>query len=480
MVPRMSVGFPRRVAQWVVTLLVLLVQLQCQFTAADLVISEFLASNTVAGLLDQDGEPSDWLEIHNTDLGAAFNLAGLSLTDNILLPNQWTFPAGVTIPANGYLVVFCSSKNLVVAGLQLHTNFKLGAGGEYLALSNGSTVLSAYAPLYPVQTPDRSYGIDRTGNVGYFSIPTPGAANGVGDTVQVAARATASVDRGFYTNPFSVTLTTVEPAVGAQIRYTLNGSEPTASNGGSFVYTAPIAVSTTTILRAATFLTGVGTVLPSPTSTYSYIFIDQVIRQPASIPGFPNGIPRAVGNAPDVPLDMAMDPQIVNAYAGEIGTAMTAIPTLSLTASLDHIFGSSTGFYLTEDLERKVSIEILHRTPTTGQMNQQIDVGAESHSHNRLKRSIRLNFRTDYGPREWETTLFRDFPINGGTATNKVRTVVLRGGNNRCKREKKIHTHLFVPLSPSSAPRSNAASFYFSSFRLGPFVEPGRHYLHGR
>jgi hypothetical protein len=400
---------------------------QCQRVAADLVISEFLASN-VAGLQDKDGAFNDWLEIHNTGT-TAVSLAGLTLTDNIALPAQWTFPAGVNLAANGYLVVWCSAKNLAVAGSELHTNFRLGAGGEYLALYNGATVLSSYAPTYPAQTEDRSYGISSSGAIRYFSTPTPGSANGVGDTTRLAAVATASVARGFYTNPISVTLATTETGSTVQIRYTLNGSEPTATTGT--VYSAPIAISTTTVLRAAIFASGAG-ILPSPVSTFSYIFVARVLQQPATITGFPNGIPRDTGKALVVPLDMAMDPQIVSDYSGEIDAAMTAIPTLSLAASLGDIFGTGTGFYLNDDEERKVSIEILHRNNPATQ-NQQIDVGAESHSHDRLKRSLRLNFRTDYGNREWDTTLFRDFPINGASATNKVRTVILRGGNNRCK-----------------------------------------------
>jgi hypothetical protein len=114
-----------------------------------------------------------------------------------------------------------------------------------------------------------------------------------------------------------VTLSTTDMAgAAAQIRYTLGGSEPTATNGFLYDPNSPIAITSTTILRAATFV-GNGTVLPSRVSTYSYIFLNAVLAQPASIPGFPNGIARDtgrldVGTVTTVPLDMAMDPQIVS------------------------------------------------------------------------------------------------------------------------------------------------------------------------
>jgi len=389
-----------------------------QAASADLIISEFLAGNKV-GLQDEDGEYSDWLEVRNTG-GAAVNLGGMTLTDNVDVSAQWTFPS-MSLNGGAYLVVFCSSKDRTNPNSELHTNFGLKAGGEYLGLYDADgSVLSEYAPEYPPQTDDRSYGIDSNGDIRYFSNPSPGSANSVGD-IPVASSAVASADRGFYTNSFSVVLSTAQ--AGGQIRYTLDGSEPTSSNGS--VYRSPISVTTTTILRAATFANDME---PSPTSTYTYIFLEDVIQQPATIPGFPNGASRSTGSKGSVPLDMEMDPQVVEDYGGEIISAMTAIPTMSMTADLDAIFGNN-GFYFNEN-EEKVSIEILHADPTD---NDQIDVGVEPHSHDRLKRSLRLNFRTEYGNREWNTKLFEDYaPVNGDSAKKKKRSLILRGGNNRC------------------------------------------------
>ena len=385
----------------------------------DLEITELLASNST-GLQDEDLDFSDWIEIHNAGVDAV-DMAGLSLTDDATNPIKWVLPS-VVVPADGYLVVFASSKNRVDPASELHTNFGLGAGGEYLGLydTDGTTVLSEYSPGFPAQSADRSYGIDSNGDIRFFSTPTPGVANGVGD-LPVAEVVTADVDRGFYDAPFSVTLTTAQ--AGGEIRFTTDGSEPTATTGT--VYTSPVAVSTTTVLRAATFAPGF---LPSATSTYSYVFLGDVINQPATIPGFPNGRMRPTGNAGSVPLDMAMDPDVVSAYSSEILDSMKAIPTLSMTASVDDIFGPG-GFYFSDNVEHGTSIEVLDAADPSA--NDQIDVGVESHSHDRLKRSLRLNFRADYGSNEWVTNLLQDGPLNGDSATDTHRTLILRGGNNR-------------------------------------------------
>jgi len=122
------------------------------------IISEFMASNKKTRT-DQDRQFSDWIEIYNAGATAA-NLEGWHLTDKRSAPTQWTFPA-VTLAPNSYLVVFASQKNRRQPGAELHTNFKLAANGDYLALikPDGVTVASEYAPAYQVQLPDVSYGL---------------------------------------------------------------------------------------------------------------------------------------------------------------------------------------------------------------------------------------------------------------------------------------------------------------------------------
>lgn len=94
-------------------------------------ISEFLASNS-KGIVDEDGESSDWIEIYNPTREIV-NLSGWALTDDSLNLKKWIFP-NVEIASNDFLIVFASLKDRSVAGSELHTSFRLESAGEYLAL----------------------------------------------------------------------------------------------------------------------------------------------------------------------------------------------------------------------------------------------------------------------------------------------------------------------------------------------------------
>ena len=103
----------------------------CLPITAQPTISEFLAENN-SNITDQDGEHSDWIEIHNPS-AESINLLGWSLTDDPEQLNQWIFPE-INLPANGYLIVFASGKDRRNPEEELHTNFSLSSDGEYLAL----------------------------------------------------------------------------------------------------------------------------------------------------------------------------------------------------------------------------------------------------------------------------------------------------------------------------------------------------------
>src|SRR6266700_2640875 len=118
--------------------------------AANLQITEFMAKNTFT-LADKTGQYPDWIEIHNAGTNTA-DLTGWFLSNKPGSLTQWSFPA-TNLAANGYMVVFASGTSQRIPGLPLHTNFKLGATGEYLALvqPDGVTVAFAYSPTFPIQ-----------------------------------------------------------------------------------------------------------------------------------------------------------------------------------------------------------------------------------------------------------------------------------------------------------------------------------------
>jgi hypothetical protein len=223
---------------------------------ADPVISEFMASNQNS-ISDEDGFKADWIEIHNPD-SAPVNLEGWSLTDKAAEPREWIFPA-VTLPANGYLIVFASNKDRRVPGQPLHTNFALSAGGEYLALiqPDGTTKSTEFSPGFPPQFGDISYGTAAGGEIGYFGAATPGTANGGPETLQLPQTVSYSRPAGPFTASFSLTLSGA--AAGQEIRYVIadpsgnpnaNVPEPAAA---STLYTGPVTIASSKVIRAAVF-----------------------------------------------------------------------------------------------------------------------------------------------------------------------------------------------------------------------------------
>ncbi len=128
-------------------------------SGTSLVINEFMADNDTI-LADVDGDYSDWIEIHNpTD--RAVDLDGWHLTDAAGELTKWEFPARSILPGE-FLLVFASDKDRTDPDAELHTNFKLGSS-EYLALvePDGVTISHHFAPAYPGQSSDVSYGLSR-------------------------------------------------------------------------------------------------------------------------------------------------------------------------------------------------------------------------------------------------------------------------------------------------------------------------------
>ncbi len=152
-------------------------------------ISEFMASNnktalsrlrtTPDGAFPRTQQSWDWIEIQNAT-SQAWDLSGYHLTDNSQLPMKWQFPAGTSVPANGFLVVYASGKDVRDTRLdeqgRLHTNFQLSGDGEYLALTDpAGAVVHAYENV-PTQRSDVSFGTFGT-TVGQFAASTPGGSN---------------------------------------------------------------------------------------------------------------------------------------------------------------------------------------------------------------------------------------------------------------------------------------------------------------
>ena len=214
--------------------------------AQTLVINEFLASNQNVNV-DEDGEPSDWIEIYNSS-DEEIDLLGYTLTDKAEQRRQWVFPA-MKLEPHAHLLIWASQKDRKDPKA-LHTNFKLGAGGEFLGLFSPSG--SAVDTLtFPAQSEDVAYGRFPDGDPSFFflQIPTPGQVNqhSSGDEASLSF----SKPEGIYSN--SITVALVTNAAGGEIRYTLTGDEPTTA---SPLYAGPLALAKTVVLRGRVFVNG--------------------------------------------------------------------------------------------------------------------------------------------------------------------------------------------------------------------------------
>lgn len=232
--------------------------------SAQVVLNEISPSN-YTDQANSFGEFDDWVELYNTS-GAAVDLGGWYLSDSQNNNTKWAFPAGATIAGNGYLVVYCNGRNTSVGG-EHHTNFKLNqTDQEWVVLSDpGATVVSDFELLQRTQT-DHSRGLDVDG-VGMwrlFTDPTPGSAN-TGAVEEYVSKPQFSVPAGVQGGAVNVTITCA--TAGATIRYTLDGSVPTAT---SPAYAGPVNVATTAVLRARAF-SGAANVPPSAVETNTYL-----------------------------------------------------------------------------------------------------------------------------------------------------------------------------------------------------------------
>ncbi|MFI5380370.1 MAG: lamin tail domain-containing protein, partial [Tepidisphaerales bacterium] len=254
-----------------------------------------------------------------------------------------------------------------------------------------------------------------------FAVPSPGTPNTI-DTWQPDL--TFSVQHGFFTQPFQLTLSTT--TTGASIYYTLNGSAPSPTNG--FLYSGPISITTSTVVRAASSIAGGQT---GVVSTETYIFPSAIVNQSnASVEAA--GFPSTWGSQP---ADYAMNPQITTnpVYASQLTQALLSIPTMCLTTSQANLFDPATGIYSNpdnHDMDVPASVEYI---PTGGisssdpgfQINAALDVqGGVGRDPEYEKHSFRIIFKSPYGPSQLTYPLFTD----GGS--NTFQSLTLRANFN--------------------------------------------------
>ena len=175
----------------------------------DIQINELLAINDLT-LGDDYGEFDDWIELINHG-DTPVELDGYYLTDNENQLTKWSFPfTNITIEPDSFLIIWCDNDD---EQGDLHTNFKLSSGGEFLAivLPDGSTILDSIT--FPEQDADISYGrVAGELSLWDYMTPTPGAENGILSLVSDITPTEISI-HSVFPNPFNSSIT-IEMSVG--------------------------------------------------------------------------------------------------------------------------------------------------------------------------------------------------------------------------------------------------------------------------
>lgn len=336
-----------------------------------LVINEVMASNRRTTLDPDFGAAADWVELYNVGPDPA-DLTGLTLSDSAGNPTKWAFPAGTTLESGAYLLVWCDGTGFVGDGL--HTTFALSASGEDIVLFDTRTQTVLDQTNWPALGTDEAWARfpNVTGPFAHTILPTPGEENMLGTR---GPAPTFSVASGFQNAPIAVTISA--PGASA-IRYTTNGATP---GPASPLYTGPVAISTTTGLRARAWYPDTN---PSRVTSASYFYIFEADRQ---------------------------------------------IPVINLVVDPDDLFNASTGIYTnfnSRGFDWEKPAHVLLMGPD-GSGAQSIDAGLRIHggfSRSAAKRSFRLYFRTDYGASEWSVPWLERSPLPA------IRQLVLRAGGN--------------------------------------------------
>ena len=231
-----------------------------------------------------------------------------------------------------------------------------------------------------------------------------------------------SVQHGFFTDPFQLTIRTAIAA--ASVRFTTDGASPSETNG--FDYSGPISIAKTTVFRARVIQPGF---LPSSIVTRTFIFLDDVIRQSPN-GSAPEGWPSAWG---ENLVDYGMDPEVVHdpQYRNTIVDDLKTLPSFSIVMDLKDLFDSKTGIYSNamedgREAERPCSVELIF---PDGREGFQIDAGIRirggfSRIASNPKHTFRLFFRGLYG----ETKL--RYPLFGENGADSYDSIDLRTFQN--------------------------------------------------
>ena len=326
---------------------------------SQVVINEFMASNSLAFEDPDFGGTGDWVELFNSG-DAAVDLSGWHLTDNIGNPTKWTFPDGVELPAGEFLAVWCDEEN--TANLALHSSYRLSSAGEELALFT-SQLEAMDSLVFGPQQADVSYGRIEDGapNWAWFSEATLGGSNNTSEPFSGITHGVPyfSMKGGFFEGALEVELT----SIAGEVHYTTDGRAPTLLDP---IYSNPIAVSADAFVRACVFEEGH---IPGPVVTHSYFLEPELSERP--------------------------------------------LPVISLVTDPDYFWDADTGIYVQDfkpDWEWPVNVEFFENDGNNEAVfNERAGVKINGqHSWALPQKMLGIYFRGGYGSGSLDYPLFHD------------------------------------------------------------------------
>lgn len=223
----------------------------------DVTISEVMARNE-SFLSDAHGNYYDWIELkNNTDQD--INLKGYTLGKGSGQETKYVFPDYV-LPARGFVVLFADAE-VDLGGTSNYVPFSISSSGESLYLCD----VDCNEPQV-FETgflgKNMSSGLNENGERVFFEIPTPGETNSTVYVTRYTAPVEFSLSGGEIPSGQLLILTAEE---GAEIYFTLDGSEPTPLDT---LYQNPILLDSSKTIRAIAMVDGQ---LPSPVATQTFI-----------------------------------------------------------------------------------------------------------------------------------------------------------------------------------------------------------------
>jgi hypothetical protein len=262
----------------------------------NIILNEIMPCNVSTQMNDLQNY-TGWVELYNST-ESPINIDGYSFINEYqnssgeTILATWVVPESLSVPAGGYTLIYFDEE----AGTN-HASYKLETAGAKLILQDAfGTEIDRLS--YDVMYPHVSWG-KKGYDVGYLTYPTPNAENAAycKNKMRVAAP-TFSRTPGYCESPTSVTLQSITG--GAEIYYTLDGSEPTEK---STKYTGAINITKTTVIRTRAYHPSY---ILSEIKTGTYIFMDTYHQ---SCNGF-------------------------------------TVPIISISTNSDNFFGDMTGIYV--------------------------------------------------------------------------------------------------------------------------------------